>query len=139
MANAGTTSSACSIFVRNPNPTSAPASASQRADATSSARVVAYAPATSSSTSSASGLSKRNISTATGVSANAAPATSPAAGPAQRFTVRYSNQTAATPSSACGTRIDQALTPKTRADRSITHSEAGVLSTVMKFDASELP
>ncbi len=33
----------------------------------------------------------------------------------------------------------QAFRPKIRADRSITHSDAGVLSTVMKFEASELP
>jgi hypothetical protein len=33
----------------------------------------------------------------------------------------------------------QALTPNTRAERSITHSAAGDLSTVMKFDASKDP
>ena len=33
----------------------------------------------------------------------------------------------------------QAFTPKTRAESSITHSDAGGLSTVMKFDASEEP
>jgi hypothetical protein len=32
-----------------------------------------------------------------------------------------------------------AFTPKTRANTSITHSEAGGLSTVMKFDESKLP
>ncbi len=31
------------------------------------------------------------------------------------------------------------LTPKTRADSSMAHSEAGGLSTVMKFDASDDP
>ena len=31
------------------------------------------------------------------------------------------------------------LTPKSRADRSITQSEAGGLSTVMKFEASKEP
>ena len=45
----------------------------------------------------------------------------------------------ATPSSACGTRMLHALTPKSRADSSITHSDAGALSTVMKFDASNEP
>ena len=33
----------------------------------------------------------------------------------------------------------QELTPKIRAERSITHSEAGGLSTVMKFDESKEP
>ena len=33
----------------------------------------------------------------------------------------------------------QALTPKSRAETSITHSDTGGLSTVMKFDASEEP
>src|SRR6185369_8668208 len=44
---AGTTNSACSILVRKPAPTSAPASTSQRAEALSVARTVAYAAATS--------------------------------------------------------------------------------------------
>ena len=33
----------------------------------------------------------------------------------------------------------QALTPKTRAESSITHSDAGGLSTVMKLDESKEP
>ena len=66
------------------------------------ARVVPYAAAVISSTSSASGLSNRNISAATGVSAATAPAISPAAGPYQRRTVAYSSATLATPSAACG-------------------------------------
>jgi hypothetical protein len=41
--------------------------------------------------------------------------------------------------SAWGTRIDQLESPKTRTDRAITHSEAGVLSTVIEFAASEEP
>ena len=45
----------------------------------STARRVAYAEPTSSSVSSASGLSNRNISTATGVVASTTPASSPAA------------------------------------------------------------
>src|SRR2546429_3069703 len=40
---------------------------------------------------------------------------------------------------ACGTSTLHALTPNTRADSSITHSDAGVLSTVTKFDASVEP
>jgi hypothetical protein len=44
-------------LVRNANPISAPANASQRQLALSAARTVAYAAAVMSSTSSASGLS----------------------------------------------------------------------------------
>ena len=54
----------------------------------STARTRAYAPATSSSVRIASGLLKRNMSAATGVSARAAPASSAAAGPNQRRTIR---------------------------------------------------
>ena len=80
-ASAGTTISACPILVRNANPMSTPASSNHRVEAASIARTVAYPAATTSSTSSASGLLNRNISTATGVSAMAAPASSPALGP----------------------------------------------------------
>jgi hypothetical protein len=41
--------------------------------------------------------------------------------------------------SACGTRIDQALRPKIRTARPITHREAGGLSTVIEPAASEAP
>ena len=40
--------------------------------------------------------------------------------------------TAATPSSACGTRMLHEFTPKMRAEISMTHSDAGVLSTVIE-------
>jgi hypothetical protein len=60
---------------------STPASSNHHVDAASTARTVAYPAATISSTSSASGLLNRNISTATGVRAMAAPASSPAFGP----------------------------------------------------------
>src|SRR5207302_7117789 len=95
--------------------------------------------ATSSSVSRASGLLNRNISAATGVSARAAPANSPAGGVTQRRTVAYRSPTDATPSTACGTSMLQGLTPKSRADRSITHSDSGGLSTVMKLDESKEP
>src|ERR1700761_8398031 len=91
------------------------------------------------STSSASGLSKRNISTAAGVSASAAPAARPAAGLATRRTAPYSSPTDATPSRAWGTRSDQELNPKIRPDSSITHSDAGGLSTVIELPASSDP
>ncbi len=91
------------------------------------------------STSSASGLLKRNIRVATGVSASTAPAMIAAAGPDQRRTVAYSTPTQATPSRACGTSMLHELKPKRRPDSSITHSEAGVLSTVMKLPESSEP
>ncbi len=81
----------------------------------------------------------RNISTATGVSASTAPASSPAARPATRRTAAYSSHTDATPISACGTRMLHAFTPNSRADRPITHTEAGVLSIVIEFAGSVEP
>src|SRR4029453_10866803 len=81
----------------------------------------------------------RNISTATGVRAVPAPASSPAAGPNHRRTVAYRSATVATPISAWGTSRLQALTPNSRAERPITHRAAGGLSTVMKLEASEDP
>ncbi len=84
-------------------------------------------------------MSYRNISVATGVTASAAPAMRPAAGPDQRRTVAYRTPTVATPSSACGTSRLQEFRPKMRAEISMTHSEAGVLSTVMKLEASKDP
>ena len=51
----------------------------------------------------------------------------------------HSSPAAATPSSACGTSSDQLLKPKIRPDSPITHSDAGGLSTVMKFDESREP
>ena len=98
-----------------------------------------YAPSVSRSTRNASGLLKRNIKTATGVSAVTAAASRPAPGRNQRLTVVYTTPTVATPSSACGTRMLHALTPKMRAEISITHNEPGDLSTVMKFELSNEP
>ena len=73
------------------------------------------------------------------MSAATAPATSAAPGPNQRFTVAWSTATTATPSSAWGTRIDHELSPKIRAEIAIGQIESGVLSIVMKFDASVEP
>ena len=89
--------------------------------------------------SAASGLSKRNISVATGVNAATAPAMSAAAGPNQRRTVVYSTPTVATPSRACGTSRLQELSPNTRADSSMGHKNPAGLSTVMKFEESIEP
>ena len=82
---------------------------------------------------------KRNISAAAGVSASTSPAMSPAPGPNQRFTAANSIQTEAMPSSACGASMDQEEKPKIRPDSSMTHSDAGVLSTVMKLEESNEP
>ena len=86
-ARPGSTRNAWSILARYPRPRSAPARAIHRVRPDSIARVVAYAASVISSTSIASGLSKRNISVATGVTAMTAPAMIPAAGPNQRRTV----------------------------------------------------
>ena len=82
---------------------------------------------------------KRNIRVATGVRASTAPDSSAAPGENQRRTQAYSRPTVATPSRAWGTRTLHELSPKMRADSSITHSDAGGLSTVMKFDESKEP
>ena len=89
--------------------------------------------------SSASGLSNRNISTAAGVSASAAPAISPATGPAHRRTTPYSRATEATPIKACGTSRLHGENPKSRAEAVITHSAAGGLSTVIALPESSEP
>ncbi len=128
-----------SILARKARPTATPARTSQRRDAVVVARTVAYAPAVMSRTMTASGLSKRNIITATGVRAIAVPATSPAVRPASRVTAAYTSATDATPMSASGTRIDALENPKSRADRPITHCDTGGLSTVMKFEGSSEP
>ena len=85
-------------------------------------------------------MSKRNISTATGVSASVAPASRPAAAePVVRRTAACSTATAATPSSACGTRMLHEESPKIRTESAIGQSESGVLSTVIALAASEEP
>lgn len=92
-----------------------------------------------SNASSASGLLKRNISAATGVSANTAPAMSPADALKRRRTAAYSAAIVPTPISASGTRICHDPRPKSRTDRAIGHRAAGGLSTVMEFPASDEP
>ena len=81
----------------------------------------------------------RNIAAATGVSANTAPASNPAPLPYQRRTAAYRSATAPTPSRAWGTSMLQVPKPKRRPDSSITHREAGGLSTVMKLEESNDP
>jgi hypothetical protein len=85
-------------------------------------------------------LLKRNISTATGVSASAAPAMSAATeDPVVRRTVAWSSHTAPTPSRAWGTRMLHDESPRIRTDSAIGQIASGVLSTVMLFAASEEP
>ncbi len=92
-----------------------------------------------SSTSSASGLLNRNIIVATGVSAVAAPAISPACGEKCRRTSAETRATVITPMIASGSRMLNEESPKIRTDSAITHSDAGGLSTVIEFPASEEP
>ncbi len=138
-ASAGRISHACSVLVRNPSPKQSPASTSHFVRPSASARRTAAMAHTMSRHNSASGLLKRNISAATGVSASTPPASSPAAAPNRRRTAAYSTPTAATPISTSGTRIAQEPSPKSRTDSAIGHREAGGLSTVMEFAASEEP
>ena len=105
----------------------------------SMARTTPYAAAVIKNTSSASGLLKRNIKAATGVRASSAPAIRPAAGPDQRLTVAYSRATDPTPIRACGSSIEKEEKPKIRADSTISHKEAGGLSTVIALPASSEP
>ena len=130
------TTNACSSFARNASPSSTPVAIDHRRRPSSIARVTACIAPTSSNTSAASGLLNRNISTATGVSAIAAPAISPAATPNHRRIVAVRTATAATPSKAWGIRIDHELSPKTRTLSIIGHSDSGDLSTVIEFAAS---
>ncbi|CAM5444673.1 hypothetical protein SRIMM317S_02719 [Streptomyces rimosus subsp. rimosus] len=138
-ASGGRISHACNVLVRKAKPKQTPASSSHFVRASSSARSTQYTAHTMSRQSSASGLLKRNISAATGVSASSAPANSPAPAPNRRRTAAYSTPTVATPISASGTRIAHALRPKSRTDRAIGHRAAGGLSTVMEFAASDDP
>ena len=126
-------------MVRKAKPSSAPARTSQRVLSRSIARCTQYAAAVISRTSSASGLLNRKMSAAAGVSARTAPAISPASGPNQRRTAANSRRTDSTPSTACGASSDHELKPNSRPDSSSTHSDAGVLSTVMKLEESKEP
>ncbi len=109
----------------------------QRLLSFSQARCTQYAAATSNSTSSASGLLNRNINAATGVSANTAPASNaaPVAADPPHGGVQQ-RRPRPTPSSACGTSTLHGFSPNSRTDTSMTHSAAGVLSTVMALAAS---
>ncbi len=63
----------------------------------------------------------------------------PGRGPAARRTVQYSSATAATPISACGSSMVNALKLNSLPDRPIAHIAAGGLSTVMALPASKRP
>ena len=53
--------------------------------------------------------------------------------------MKYSTATAATPISACGSSMVNALNPNSLPDNAITHIAAGGLSTVMALPASSEP
>ena len=106
--------------------------------APSRARSTQYTVTVISSASSASGLLKRNISAATGVTReHRARDQARRRALKRRRTAAYSTPTVATPISTSGTRICQEPSPKSRTDRAIGQSAAGGLSTVMEFAASE--
>ncbi|SKY41955.1 Uncharacterised protein [Mycobacteroides abscessus subsp. abscessus] len=81
IASPGTISITCSCLVRKPNPTNTPTRIIHRSRPVSTAFRHAQTAATINRMSSASGLLKRNIIAATGVSANVAPARMPAQWP----------------------------------------------------------
>lgn len=138
-ASGGRMTNACRVLVRKPRPIAAPAATSHPVRAPSRARSTQYTVMVSSRVSSASGLLKRNISAATGVSAKAAPLSRAAPAPNWRRTAAYSTAVVPTPIRAWGTRICQEPSPNSRTDSAIGHREAGGLSTVMEFPASEEP
>lgn len=76
-----------SIFARNAKPSALPPRHNHHVEPRCAARTVQYAAATMSSTMTASGLSKRNMRAATGVSARAAAATNAASALETRRTV----------------------------------------------------
>ena len=84
-------------------------------------------------------MSTRAIATVIGETARTAAATSPATGPNTRRTVVYSRPTAAIVHSACGRRMLKDEYPSARADRPMSQSESGGLSTVMKLPGSSAP
>jgi hypothetical protein len=136
---AGTTRSTWRLLVRKPKPVNTPARAIHRIDPACTARSVAHTARAMSRVRSASGLLKRNMRTATGVTAITAPASRAAPWPNARRTVACRTATVPTPMSTCGRRIANELSPKSRTDSAMTHSAAGGLSTVMALLASKLP
>src|ERR1700677_2268724 len=137
--NAGSSRIACISFARNAKPIIVLAARIHRVDPRSTARTRQYAPPTTSITSNASGLLKRNINAATGVTASSSPASNPAPAPNQRLTAAYRSATAAIPSTTDAISMLALEKPKIRPDSAITHSDAGGLSTVMKLDESSEP
>lgn len=82
---------------------------------------------------------KRNISAATGVSANTAMVRKLTVAVKRRRTAAHSTPAVATAIRTCGNRIAKELRPKSRTDSAIGHSEAGGLSTVMALAESSEP
>ena len=98
-------------------------------------------------TSSASGLLNRNISAATGETANSAPAPNAAAfsipvptWERKPILVEWTMSRTLTPARrTCGRSIENEENPKTRALSAMSHSAAGGLSTVIAFAESSEP
>jgi len=88
MTRAGMMRKACNILVMKPKPTRVPARTNHLVWAFSSARTRAYREPARRSARRLSGLLKRNIRAATGVSTTTAPARSAAWALNQRRTVR---------------------------------------------------
>lgn len=141
-AKPGTMRSTWNCLVRNPRPTRPPASASSavlarfppREAGFASARRTQSAASVMSSTSRASGLLNRNVSAATGVVTNRAPASTPNHVPQTRRAIRKTMNVVATPMIAWGSRIEKELSPNRRTESAMSQMDAGGLSTVMAFD-----
>jgi len=138
-ARAGTIIHPWSIFVMNASPTTAPHHARCFVRPDSSARTSSQAASTSRSTRSASGLLTRPTAIATGETASSAAAAMPAAGPSTRRTVAYSSATEVIAQSASGSSMLSDEKPNMRADRPMSQSDSGGLSTVMKLPGSSEP
>ena len=82
---------------------------------------------------------KRNMSTATGVSAMTRPAITAATDPNDRRTVTKRRATVATPRSASGRRMAHEFRPRRRTESPMSQIASGGLSMVMKLPASSEP
>ncbi|HEY5788264.1 MAG TPA: hypothetical protein VIT65_26200 [Microlunatus sp.] len=105
------------------------------------ARTTAYAPRVIKKTNRASGSLNRTIKAATGVSMTTAPAIRPAASPSQRRTVAQVNATVPTPSSACGSSIENEETEQPRGQHHQPQRTGGLVDgdRVAWFERAEDP
>ncbi len=138
-ASTGSTAHASSIFAWNAAPTQTPAASSGRSLPFPAARHVASAASSRHRVNAGSSTAVRNSPAVTGVTRNAAHATSAAFAPAQRRTRRNSTSSDATPSSTCGSTSVHAWNPSTRAASACGHRKPGVLSSVTLLPGSNEP